>query len=281
MRLSAKIIIGLVLLATTGALHAEEPWQKYGMILPEMVADHRQELGLTADQEAKIRGSLSDAFLEADKLGTAMTEQQQKFDEVMSRPNVSEEDASAALAKSLEADAAMEKLQLKALLALRDQLTPEQQAKARELPAIDSAETAKIKARIDEKGGRLRKAFEAVGFEPAALEARGRVIEQLGREGMFATAEWVLDQLIADTGLDEPVVNVAIDFGKFDPGDTDLSALQDRYAAVQEKAKSVISLPELRKVMKARDEFEKARKAEDVMRVGRVLTYAEGLLKSK
>jgi hypothetical protein len=280
MRLASTIIC-LLSLTVVASLYAQEPWKKYGMIVPEMVASHPKDLALSAGQETKIRRSLTDEFAEAYRLNTVMNEKQQKFDEVMKKPDVSAAQALAALTESLDAEAAVEKFQLSALLTLRDELTPEQQAKAPQLSSLDDAEIETIRAHIDEKGKRLRRAFESLGFEPAAIEMRGQVIEQLGREGMVATAEWVLDQLIVDTDLDAVPDNAPVDFSKLDPGKVDASALQDRYAAVQERAQTVISLPMIRQLLKARDETEKAKTANDVVRAGRALTYAESLYKGK
>jgi hypothetical protein len=98
------------------------------------------------------------------------------------------------------------------------------------------------------------------------------------RAGDLAMANKSLDQLIIDTGLDESGEGAVIDFSSQIPGDTDLEILKQRYEAVEVAAAGVISLPLLRQLIQGRDALELAKENEDASQVGRILTWAEGVL---
>jgi len=51
--------------------------------------------------------------------------------------------------------------------------------------------------------------------------------------------------------------------------------LQDRFKVIEAKAQNVVSLPLMRKLLKAKDAFEQAKAAQDAVAVGRVLTWIE------
>ena len=127
---------------------------------------------------------------------------------------------------------------------------------------------------------KLKAAYEAIGVPPPeALKTKGEALEALVKEGRLPEAEKALDAVIKETGLDETATAAPpVDFDKYEPGTTDLPALQDRYAAVRTKAGKVTHLPTLRLLAQGRDELEKAKAAEDATRVARILTWAEGIL---
>ena len=65
---------------------------------------------------------------------------------------------------------------------------------------------------------------------------------------------------------------------KMNAGATEVPELMQRLEALQSKAQNLISVPVIRKLLKARDALEKAKEAEDVQLVGQILTYGESLL---
>jgi hypothetical protein len=253
-----------------------------GMNLPKLLTEHRDELGLSSQQVAMIKSIVEEAHAKGDSLGTELREKQGDFEHLLQNPETKAEAATAALTKVLEAESAVKHFILITLISVRDQLTPEQQAKARKLSGPASAKSGAAETRLQEKAEKVRLAFKSLGIDPPSeLVARGAAIEQFLKDGNLAKAETALDELISDTGLNETDSKDQPDFSKFEPGSTDLDTLKARFESVQEKAKTVTSLPVLRRLVKAKEEFEAAKTAEDAIRVGRVLTYAEGVLAGK
>ena len=70
-----------------------------------------------------------------------------------------------------------------------------------------------------------------------------------------------------------------MDFTKFEPGNTELDTLRERYERLQVAGQEIISLPLLRELLQAKAAFEAAKEAQDADKLGRILTYAEGKLK--
>ena len=70
-----------------------------------------------------------------------------------------------------------------------------------------------------------------------------------------------------------------MDFSKFEPGNTDLETLKQRFEALQVAGQEIINLPLLREMLQAKEAFEEAKAAQDADKVGRILTYAEGKVK--
>jgi len=103
-------------------------------------------------------------------------------------------------------------------------------------------------------------------------------VEDLIRAGDLAAADLALDELVAESEMDDAGPVHAPDFTQYDPGDTDVSALQQRYGEVEKSAQKVISIPLVKQLIMARQALEEAKVAEDAETVGRILTWAEGML---
>lgn len=250
-----------------------------GLITPETLVQHRDALSLTPEQESTLTGIYEGAKAEAEALETTVRTEGAKLSELLRAAEVTDEGATAQLQRLLDAESKLKHLQLKTLVALRSELTSEQLAKALTLASQTTAENAPLKAGIEAKAARLKAAFDALGIgKSPTLESRGSEIMDLIRAGDLAMANKSLDQLIIDTGLDESGEGAVIDFSSQIPGDTDLEILKQRYEAVEVAAAEVISFPLLRQLIQGRDALELAKENEDAGQVGRILTWAEGVL---
>ena len=250
-----------------------------GLVLSDTVLQHQSEIGISSEQADRLRKLYDGAQQEAKPLETAVTAQQQAFDAAVKNPETTASAAAGQLKQLLEAEAAIKQLQLRTLLQLRDELSPEQRQRALKLGTKDAITRDPLETRLKEKGMKLKAAFESTGLQlPEALKTKGEALEALVKEGRLDEAEKALDAAIKETGLDEAVATTAVDFDKYEPGVTELSALQERYATVQARAGKVIHLPTLKLLLQGRDELEKAKAAEDATRVARILTWAEGIL---
>jgi len=278
-----KTLVCLLLLLTAAhlpAAHVEE-WLKSGLLHPDMLAAVRDELALTEEQQAKLNSQLSEARAQAGPLEQAVKEQQKGLNQLLQDPSTTADAAAAQLSKLLEAEAAIKQLQLRALIGVRDVLTPEQLAKAKKLSPPKLAGGGDLEAKVKEKAGKLRAAVEALGVPPTeAMKYRGGEIEKLIKSGQFSDANGKLDELIEDSHFKELDAEVEqVDFAKFEPGSTDLETLRERFESLQVAGQEIISLPLLREVVQAKTAFEAAKEAQDADKVGRILTYVEGKLK--
>jgi len=250
-----------------------------GLVTPETLVRHRDALALTPEQETQLTGIFENAKAEAESLEKAVRTEEAKLSELLRSAEVSDGAASAQLQALLDAEGKFKHLQLKTLVALRAGLTPDQLAKALTLASRTGEESAPLKAEIEAKAARLKAAFEVLEISSSvALETRGAEIMALIRSDDLAAAGKALDQLIVDTGLDESGESSVIDFSNQAPGVTDLEILKRRYEAVEAGAAGVISLPLLRQLIQGRDALELAKENEDAEQVGRILTWAEGVL---
>jgi hypothetical protein len=271
------------LLLTVSSLPAAqvEDWLKSGLLHPDLIASVREKLALTEEQQAKLNSQLSDARARAEPLEQAVQEQKKALNHLLQDPSTSADVAAAQLTKLLDAEAAIKQLQLRALLGVRDVLTPEQLAQVKKLGPPKLAASGGLEAKVKEKAGKLRAAVEAIGVPPTeAMKYRGEEIEKLIKNSQFAEANKELDELMEDSHFKELEAEVEkVDFAKFEPGSTDVETLRERFESVQEAGQEIISLPLLRELVQAKTAFETAKEAQDADKVGRILTYVEGKLK--
>lgn len=275
------IACSLVLLCPS-LLHAAsvDEWLKTGLLHPDTIATVSDKLQLTADQQARLSSQLDEARKQAEPLEKTVKEEQRTLNRLLQDTTSSADAASAQLTKLLDAEAAVKQLQLRTLVGVRDVLTPEQLQKARRLTPPGVATRGGLEAKLNEKANKLRAAVEAHGIPTTeAMKARGSEIERLIKSGELAQAEAALDQLIKDSHFNELEAEPdEVDFSKFEPGDTDVETLRQRYERLQSAGQEVINLPLLRELLQAKDAFEEAKAAQDADKVGRILTYVEGRL---
>ena len=278
-----KHIVTLLLIATA-SLHAAnvEDWLKNGLLHPDLLASVRDELALTEDQQTKLNAQLTEARQKAEPLEQAVKEQQKALNHLLNDSTTSTEAASTQLTKLLEAEAAVKQLQLRTLIGVRDVLTPEQLGKAKKLgPPKMAAAKGTSESAVMAKANQLRAAVEALGVPPTeAMKTRGAEIEALIKSGELGAADLALDKLMEDSHFKELEAEAeVVDFSKFETGSADLESLRQRFEAVQEAGREVLSLPLLRQMIQAKKTFEEAKEAQNAELVGRILTYVEGKLK--
>jgi Spy/CpxP family protein refolding chaperone len=251
-----------------------------GLIAPETITAHHESLDLSPEQEARLKQIHEEMQAQAEPLEQTVAEQQKKLETLMRDETITAEAAEPALKALLDAEAAVKALQLRTLIQLRVELTPEQRTRAIEFARADALDRLPLEARVQLKARRLRAAFDEIGVTPPdSLKARGAEIEAQLAAGDFAGADTALDELIEETGLEEPAEDTPVDFSAQDPGATDLETLKVRLQSVESEAVTIIRLPVLRQLVKAKDALEAAKAAEDAIQVGRILTFAEGVLK--
>lgn len=268
----------ILILLSTAILSFAGPdaWLQSGLVTPETITSLKSELDLTAEQEEKMQSIVTAARSEGEPLEKAVREQQKVLNDLLRNRETTTDSASAALTKLLEAEAPVKQLQLRALIQLRDVLTPEQQKNAVKLAPGRVAKNDGIELRVKQKAEKLRAAVESLGVKPTnAMSQRGAEIEAMIRAGDWKTADAAIDKLSQESGADEPETTAELDFAQFEPGNVDLEVLKERYQTVQDKGQSVISIPMVRQFLKAKEAFETAKEAQDAEKIGRILTWAE------
>lgn len=257
-----------------------EDWLEGGLITPEMIASVKDHLELTAAQESQMNALVTEVKEKGEPLEKKMREEQKALARLLRQSQSSSVDAEAALTRLLEAEAEVKHLRLRTLLNLRDMLTPQQQKKAVALTPGRQVKGDGLEARVRGKASRLRASIDALGVPPTqAMQERGVAIEALVRQGDLAGAEKALDLLIRESEAEVPGARTKIDFSQFAPGDTEVESLKQRYQAVEASAQSVVSIALIRQLLQGKEALEEAKAAEDPVRVGRILTWAEGALK--
>jgi hypothetical protein len=244
----------------------------------------KPELELTAEQESKMTAIVSEAREKGSSVESALKEQQKTLHQMLRDPSTTADAASAVLTKVLASEGEVKQLQLRTLITLRDVLTPEQQKKAAKLSLSKAvAQSTDLEASVKAKANKLRAAVDSIAEKPTeAMAYRGQEIETMIKNGEWASADAALDVLIQDSGINEPEeAGAAPDFSTFEPGDTNLDALQSRFETVKERAQEIISIPVMRRMLKAKEAFETAKAAQDAEAVGRILTFAEKELDKK
>jgi Spy/CpxP family protein refolding chaperone len=277
------LVLTLLLTAAT-AFAAPEDLLKAGLLSPEIIQKIKPELELTAEQESKMTAIVSEAREKGSSVESALKEQQKTLHQMLRDPSTTADAASAVLTKVLASEGEVKQLQLRTLITLRDVLTPEQQKKAAKLSLSKAvAQSTDLEASVKAKANKLRAAVDAIAEKPTeAMAYRGEEIETMIKNGEWASADAALDVLIQDSGINEPEeAGAAPDFSTFEPGDTNLDALQSRFETVKERAQEIISIPVMRRMLKAKEAFETAKAAQDAEAVGRILTFAEKELDKK
>jgi Spy/CpxP family protein refolding chaperone len=259
-----------------------DAWLKNGLIHPEVIIKHHSELKLSPDQETKLMAMVEPAKTNVATLEEAVKKAQQELETLLRNPDANTDEAASKLTAALTAEGALKQFQLRTLIEFRRVLTPEQRTQALALAATKGGSGSDMEAKIRSKAERLKTAYEALGLPMTeGLRKRGQQIEEMIKNGGLERAMGALEKLAADSGLDKPLTKAELDFSKLEPGDTDLEKLKARLDSLQERAKEVVSVEIIGKLMQAREALEKAKNDSNADLAGRILTFAEDLLEKK
>ncbi|GEP42944.1 Spy/CpxP family protein refolding chaperone [Brevifollis gellanilyticus] len=274
------LFLTLLSVVVASLAHAgAEAWLQSGAITPEKITALKGEIGLSSEQEERMQAIVTATRAEGEALEKTVREGQKGLNEVLRNKASTADEAGAALTKLLEAEAPVKQLQLRTLIQLRDVLTPEQLKKVAQLSPGRVAKSEDIEAKVRQKAEKLRAALDSLGIKPTtAISERGAEIEGLMKSGDWKGADTALAKLEKDSHANELESAQEVDFSKYEPGNTDVEELRQRYAVVLEKGQQVVSLPLIWQFLRAKEAFEEAKANQDVEKVGRILTWVEGEL---
>lgn len=275
MKTSILILLASTALAAADTQIRRDDLFRLGFTPPEFLKIHLGDLGLDTAQSEQIAKLIAEAETAKPALQATLQEQVTALESAVTAASPDLGEAEAILNRVLEAEASVKRLQFRTILNLHGLLSPEQRTKALELAKKDVELESSARALAE----RLRTAIDGMGIKPTqAIQARGDQIKPLLDSGKFAAALEALQTAAKDFGLDEPLPEQSLDFSQYSPGITELTQLQQRYAEVEQRIQRVTHLPLLKQLIQAHGELESAKSSQDAVAVGRILTWAEGVL---
>jgi len=100
---------------------------------PELVIQHQEAIGLSAEQKDYFKAEIRQAQLKFTELQWKLLDEMEKLVSLVKQPRVDEQQALAQLERVLAAEREIKKEQVTLLVRIKNKLTPEQQGKLAEL----------------------------------------------------------------------------------------------------------------------------------------------------
>jgi Spy/CpxP family protein refolding chaperone len=129
--------ISLVLLIAIQPARAQQPppQDPFGDSLfpPELVMQHQEEIGLTEEQKNFLKTESRKAALRFTELQWQLSDAAEKMAAAVKQPKVDEQQAIAMLDQVLDAEREIKRLQVSLVIRIKNNLTPEQQAKLQDI----------------------------------------------------------------------------------------------------------------------------------------------------
>ncbi len=123
-------------LFAAGAARAQQPDQDpigQSFFAPELVIQHQEAIGLSAEQKESFKTEIRAAQLKFTELQWKLQDEMEKLVTLIKQPRVDEQQVLAQLEKVLAAEREVKRQQVTLLVRIKNKLTPEQQAKLSEL----------------------------------------------------------------------------------------------------------------------------------------------------
>src|SRR3979411_1978967 len=123
-------------LFAAGAARAQQPdqdpmWQS--VFAPELVIQHQEAIGLSAEQKEYLKTEIRQAQLKFTELQWKLQDEMEKLVALVKQPRVDEQQVLAQLEKLLAAEREIKREQVTLLVRIKNKLTAEQQGKLLEL----------------------------------------------------------------------------------------------------------------------------------------------------
>src|SRR3981081_215599 len=125
-----------VFLLPTGAARAQQPDQDpigQSFFAPELVIQHQEAIGLSAEQKDYFKTEIRQAQLKFTELQWKLQDEMEKLVTLVKQPRVDEQQVLAQLEKLLVAEREIKREQVTLLVRIKNKLTAEQQGRLLEL----------------------------------------------------------------------------------------------------------------------------------------------------
>ena len=168
-----------------------------GLFPPELLLFHGETVGLTDEQRAAIRSEVEKVHQRFTDLDQRLQREVEAMKELVRKQRVQEKAALEQLDKVLDAEREIKHTQLALMIALKNQLTQEQQARLKDLrqklgdghlgpPPSLVAKMEKLQAGV--------KKWQEDGRDPSAVAELMQGFEPLMKQGQIKEAEALLDR---------------------------------------------------------------------------------------
>ena len=135
------LFLSLVLLVAIQPARAQQPQPQpppqdpFGDSLfpPELVMQHQEEIGLTEEQKNFLKTESRKAALRFTELQWQLADAAEKMAAAIKQPKVNEQQAIAMLDQVLDVEREIKRLQVSFVIRIKNNLTPEQQARLQEI----------------------------------------------------------------------------------------------------------------------------------------------------
>ena len=130
------LCICAIFLFAVAANRAEQPDQDpigQSFFAPELVIQHQEAIGLSAEQKEYFKTEIRQAQLKFTELQWKLQDEMEKLVTLAKQPHVDEQQILAQLEKLLAAEREVKREQVTLLVRIKNKLTPEQQGKLSEL----------------------------------------------------------------------------------------------------------------------------------------------------
>jgi Spy/CpxP family protein refolding chaperone len=132
MRAGILSICAMAILLTAGAARAQQPDQDpigQNFFAPELVIQHQEAIGLTAEQKDSLKTEIRQAQLKFTELQWKLQDEVEKLLAIIKQPHVDEQQVLSQVDKVLAAEREVKREQVTLLVRIKNKLTPEQQDK--------------------------------------------------------------------------------------------------------------------------------------------------------
>jgi Spy/CpxP family protein refolding chaperone len=138
MRTRALAVCLLAVLANFAACvtRGQQPEQDpiaQSFFAPELVMQHQDAIGLSEEQKTHLKSEIREAQLKFTEWQWKLQDEREKLVGLIKQPHIEEKDALAQLEKVLAIEREIKRLQITMLVHIKNNLTPEQQAKLAEI----------------------------------------------------------------------------------------------------------------------------------------------------
>jgi Spy/CpxP family protein refolding chaperone len=136
MRALAVCLLGVLANFAACAARGQQPEQDpiaQSFFAPELVMQHQDAIGLSEEQKTHLKSEIREAQLKFTEWQWKLQDEREKLVGLIKQPHIEEKDALAQLEKVLAVEREIKRLQITMLVHIKNNLTPEQQAKLAEI----------------------------------------------------------------------------------------------------------------------------------------------------
>jgi Spy/CpxP family protein refolding chaperone len=176
---------------------------------PDLLLNHANEIGLDEQQEHSIETQWREHRRLFVRIQQTLQQRMAGLGEILRRDHPDEKEAMAQLDQVLDAEGQIKRVQLSLLIAIRNQLTPEQQARAREIRRKQLAESRPVplpeavRAKMQQLQAKIRQ-LQDQGSDASAAMRAAQECRRLMQDGKPHEAEAALDRALAAGTEDNP-----------------------------------------------------------------------------